>query len=531
MIKIKSILIENFRGIKRLQIDLNCINLIIQGLNGTGKSGVVDAIEFGLTGEITRLSGVGTANISLKSHAPHVDFRDMPEKAKVVIDIINQQGEIFTIERTVASPQKPSINPNNNEAQRILSFLKEHPEFALSRKEILKFILAEPGKRAKEVQALLKMEAVEKVRTSFQTLCNKMQRELTAKSNEVNHSTKNFLNHLQLQELKQELVITSINKVRKSIGLDEILSISSQTKLSEGIDSKISDTKKQISKKDAQEKINAFVLKITQHQEIVKSALNETKLAINEIEKSPDILNNISKQHLYETGLDLVQEEICPLCDNEWDIEKLKEYIQNKIEKNNHAVSIKNKILNGCDILKANWKIISDEIIEIKRTAISLNMTQEAEDLGKLVILILSDIKLLDSPFLNVENILKFVDNPYLRIDDNIQHILGTVLEEVKKLPEVSKEEEAKQYLIIADERFKNYQEKKREKDIYSIRYNLSKNLSDIYTSISEEKLLHLYSEVEKEFSKFYGQINKEDESGFKANLTPNQGGLTFEVD
>ena len=73
MIRVKSIHIEEFRGIRVLDLVLDKENFGICGPNGTGKSGVVDAVEFCLTGDVTRLSGQGTAGLSVKSHAPHVD--------------------------------------------------------------------------------------------------------------------------------------------------------------------------------------------------------------------------------------------------------------------------------------------------------------------------------------------------------------------------------------------------------------------------------------------------------------------------
>lgn len=85
MIRIKTIHIEEFRGVRDLDIDLSLKSFGICGPNGTGKSGVVDAIEFCLTGDVTRLSGQGTAGLSVKNHAPHVDYRENPEKAKVTI--------------------------------------------------------------------------------------------------------------------------------------------------------------------------------------------------------------------------------------------------------------------------------------------------------------------------------------------------------------------------------------------------------------------------------------------------------------
>lgn len=52
MIKVESVKIEEFRGIRDLTINLGGKNYAICGPNGTGKSGIVDALEFGLTGSI-----------------------------------------------------------------------------------------------------------------------------------------------------------------------------------------------------------------------------------------------------------------------------------------------------------------------------------------------------------------------------------------------------------------------------------------------------------------------------------------------
>ncbi|SEK05193.1 AAA domain-containing protein [Sphingobium sp. AP50] len=57
--KIDQITIKEFRGIRELTFDLKGKNFAACGPNGTGKSGIVDAIEFALTGNISRLAGAG----------------------------------------------------------------------------------------------------------------------------------------------------------------------------------------------------------------------------------------------------------------------------------------------------------------------------------------------------------------------------------------------------------------------------------------------------------------------------------------
>jgi hypothetical protein len=51
------------------------------------------------------------------------------------------------------------------------------------------------------------------------------------------------------------------------------------------------------------------------------------------------------------------------------------------------------------------------------------------------------------------------------------------------------------------------------------------------YCAASDEALTSLYSDVEKEFSEFYREINSDDESAFKASLEPSAGKLDLSVD
>src|SRR6266436_5078601 len=114
MIRVESITIEDFRGIRSLTLDFKGKNFAVCGPNGTGKSGVVDALEFVLTGNLSRLSGEGRGDISLKEHAPHVDKRNDPGKARVKAKIrIPSLNQTVTIERTPKSSGTMQFAPND----------------------------------------------------------------------------------------------------------------------------------------------------------------------------------------------------------------------------------------------------------------------------------------------------------------------------------------------------------------------------------------------------------------------------------
>ena len=64
--------IKNVRGLPGTTLQPDGKSMVIWGPNGAGKSGVVDAIDFVLTGRISRLAGEGTAGITLTKHGPHI---------------------------------------------------------------------------------------------------------------------------------------------------------------------------------------------------------------------------------------------------------------------------------------------------------------------------------------------------------------------------------------------------------------------------------------------------------------------------
>lgn len=67
--KIQELEICNFRGIKELKLEPKAKNFLISGPNGSSKSAKVDAVDFLLTGQVSRMTGAGTKDIKLQEHA------------------------------------------------------------------------------------------------------------------------------------------------------------------------------------------------------------------------------------------------------------------------------------------------------------------------------------------------------------------------------------------------------------------------------------------------------------------------------
>jgi DNA repair exonuclease SbcCD ATPase subunit len=205
LIRLESAHIEEVRGIRSLDIDFRGRTFAISGPNGSGKSGVIDAVEFGLTGQIGRLTGRGTKGLTVAEHGPHVDKIKFPDAAFVELKVsLSALGKTATITRKVTAPKKPKIVPNDPDVLAALSEVADHPEITLSRREILRFILIEPTKRSDEVQTILKLEEIGQTRSALNTAQNRLGTAARNATTLVNTSRDLLARHLQLSALRGE---------------------------------------------------------------------------------------------------------------------------------------------------------------------------------------------------------------------------------------------------------------------------------------------------------------------------------------
>jgi exonuclease SbcC len=96
---IKSLSIRNFRGIRRLDLDFDCELVAIYGRNGTGKTSIIDAIEWSLLGEVERLSWPSEDDESKRM--PYVNLLSEDGNATVAMSL-TADGSTRVIERSTS---------------------------------------------------------------------------------------------------------------------------------------------------------------------------------------------------------------------------------------------------------------------------------------------------------------------------------------------------------------------------------------------------------------------------------------------
>jgi hypothetical protein len=333
VIKLESAHIEEVRGIRNLDIDFHKATFAISGPNGSGKSGVIDAIEFALTGSISRLMGRGTKGLSIAEHGPHVDKVKFPDAAFVRVKVyLTDLGKSATVTRKVKTPTKVIIEPPNPDITAALAEVAAHPEITLSRREILRFILVEPTKRSEEIQTILKLDDIGQVRAALNTAQNRLQTADKTATTQVNSSREALLTHLQLPALNAEKLLGAVNKRRMLLGLPEIPELTSDTKLDDGMTSAAAG--QEFNKQSALRDLNTAALAFAGVASQAAAEAAAIVTDIGKLEADPALLIAVQRRSFVEKGLELMDGAECPLCDHTWESEAdLRAHLAEKLAK------------------------------------------------------------------------------------------------------------------------------------------------------------------------------------------------------
>ncbi|MBI4529874.1 MAG: AAA family ATPase [Deltaproteobacteria bacterium] len=537
MIRIKTIHIEEFRGIRDLDLDLAGNNFGICGPNGTGKSGVVDAIEFCLTGDVTRLSGQGTAGLSVKNHAPHVDQRHNPEKANVTITAdIPSLSKTVRIHRSVKNPTKVQITPADADVKRVVEELETHPEFALSRREIVKYIITPPGRRSEDVQTLLRLDHIERLRQSLTTFRNKRRDEADEAERNRSKAESELKTALKIDKLERLLVLEKVNEKRQILGLPPFEELKKETSFTAGAAiSQEAEKKPALRKAVALTDLAALRSAI---QGAEPTALIEHRAAAQAaLERFRDDRHALilARQHGFvQTGLELVTEDACPLCDKPWKADELREYLRDKILS---AAEI-DKLLGK---LRTNINAVLDAlVVRMQATERAIQYCQNLQPPvpPAEIQAYLDHLKVAETALKN-----------FLADHSHIAPALEAIAESwwspaaaqraridechaaVSTLPDTSAEDEARHILSVAQDRYERLLETTRTARVMKSRSAVAQKVLDHFNHTATAVLEGIYDQVAKEFTNYYRAINREDEEKFIGKLKSEPAKLSFDVD
>jgi predicted ATPase len=531
VIRVDSVTIKEFRGIRDLTLDFKEKNFAICGPNGTGKSGVVDALEFALTGNVSRLSGEGRGDISLKQHGPHVDRRNDPGKARVIVKLtIPSLGKTVTVERSLKTPAVAHVTPSDAASLEMLQHVKSHPEIVLSRRELIRYVLATPGKRAEEVQALLHLDQVEQVRALLQKIANSCEKQSGVLGTTATQSREHLLRATGTSELTKEQVLAAANAQRAILGLPTLADMTESTSLKDGMATPGLAQPQRIPKAQALADIRAARETLAE----IASAPNAKCVAevvadLNALADDIAVAASVKRETFYTTGMDLIEAAACPFCDTPWDLGALKRHIQAKID---HLEEIsrmrritENKIAPLTTVLR-KVQVAMNTLVGYAALASPPVVIEEARTYGANCG---TGVERLTAFLPLAETITALTNVPL--VPKGALDAIDRFDKAVSALPDPTKQDAARDWLTVAQERLEVWHDALRKQKAATEQAQRARQVSDIYAATSDTVLTGIYASVEKDFASLYGFVNRDDEDKFKAQLIPSMGKLGFDVD
>ena len=529
MIKLETAHIEEVRGIRKLDIDFEKQTFAISGPNGTGKSGVIDAIEFALTGQIGRLTGRGTKGLSVAEHGPHVDKVKFPDAAFVELKVfIPTLGKSATITRKVSAPGKPKIVPADPDVKAMLDEIADHPEITLARRDILRFILIEPTKRSEEIQAILKLEEIGQTRAALNTAQNKLQTAQKVAASQVQSSRDTLQRHLQIAVFGAGELLAVVNAKRETLGLPKLDKLGLNAQLDAGISD--ADKSPEFNKQSVLHDLKAMSDALDPLADTTKEDTAAILAGIATLEGDPALLQALQRRSLVEKGLDLVDGPECPLCDHPWPNEDhLLDHLKTKLTKSEEAGKLKASLLkNGSGIAEHVERVLGllRQTHRIAKAEDNPAVLELANNWGK-------DLQELKGQLSTFDGLIGMKDrltDDWPRMPVEFRPKLGDLESKIKAKPDQSATIEAQTFLTTAQLRLGDYRDAMRRNEAAKLASSSAKAAYDAYCRVMEDELNALYDDVQEDFSTFYRLINGDDEAKFTAKLTPSEGRLDLDV-
>jgi DNA repair exonuclease SbcCD ATPase subunit len=525
---------SNIRGIKSLKIEPRGENFVIWGPNGSGKSSVVDAIDFLLTGQISRLTGRGAGSLALEKHGPHIDCKN-PDDAwvKGTFQIAGLAQEIV-LRRCLNSPNELEYNEAFREQIEPILAVARRGQHVLTRRDILRFITSDAGTRAKDIQNLLDLSDIEKIRQALVTAKNKLEDESKAAAGHVETAKGRVSATVHLEKFEVDKILESVNQSRSDLGGMPLGKLNSSL-LKTGIKPPVvKETEHAINltllEKDIQS-LNRITMPDFKQQ--IENTETELRTVLETVNSDSRLLRNLSCFQLITLGLQLLDESgSCPLCDTPWPPEKLKEHLEEKKANAKEASDLKKRIDRASSDILGTVSNVRGSVESVLTSANELGLQEETLRL----VTWLSDLDefraFLQAPISTEKMLFSGDQINTMFYPEKGDILLSSIYQKAKtECPETTPEQNAWDLLTRLEENLKALEEDEetsRKAQLYFSRANI---LHEKYLETRDAVLSGLYDKIKGRFVTLYSKLHGPDESRFGAMLKAEGPALNFEVD
>lgn len=305
--KLKLLKVRALRGLRDLEIPFEGKGLLLWGENGSGKSSIVDALDFLFTGQIRHLGGI--RGLSLSRHGPHFDMGETAMEVEATFD----PGPVV-VSRTISNaPVVPSVLATVWDTAK-------GGNFVLRRSQLLDFIHADPAERFRTVGSLIGIEALDEIELAMMRARDRFDGDATAQGQEVRRIEGRLGNLVGVVSGTPDSVLAEINIKASSLRLSNLASLAD-------IAQTIPGWLRSVKEAD-QGRLGALNVVTNQVDAVgvpddLAARLEDYRRVYSKLASQRATLDRLSEAALLEEGqkfLESTNTTVCPLCEQPIDL-------------------------------------------------------------------------------------------------------------------------------------------------------------------------------------------------------------------
>ena len=531
--------VQNVRGLPDLTFNLDGKNVAIWGPNGAGKSCVVDAIDFLFTGRISRLMGEGTGALTLARHGPHIDHDAQSALVSATVQLAGFP-EPVELSRCMAQPDHLVCPDNARALVADTSDLMNRGGVVLTRRDILRFVVAEGGKRADEIEALLRLKDVDDVRSSLIRARTELGRKEKSAQDAIETARAEVNVTLGLDKYSDEGLLDQVNASRQVLG-GGTLESNTPGLFKDGLapppapETGPSSVNPVLFRRAVQNVKQRTDLSLVPPQAGKDRNLRES---ITKLKQNPELLAELEHLELTEHAGRFVDDSTtaCPVCGASWPEGYLRNHLETRIATAQEARRVRKEVSEN------------SEALAIPLRDVIANVTALSEGLGAAELdTVGGDRSVLGGWLVGLKALQEVLNDPiehYLRsefttevvakllVPENLNDLLGRIEKAVQEaVPKTSPEQTAWDKLTRLEESVRALGNRVQEREIATLNFQRSKVFVEEYEKARDSLLGGLYSRIADRFVEFYCVLHDHESEHFSASLRPQRASLTFEVD
>lgn len=502
--KIKKINITAFRGIPELELNLNGKGLLLKGDNGTGKSSIVDALEFFFCGRINHLEGV--QGISLQRHAPHVFCK--PEEVKV--SLVFDPGEIVLNRTFESEPACPSILETYFE-------VTQTGVFILRRAQVLEFIINQPADRFRTIGSIIGIEDLDDIELAMMRARDGLETDLTGKVGTINNYFQQ-LSRILGKDIGSEVeVLDVLNEILRTAGLPELKSLEKTEAHAAKIWEK-TRAEEAVRKIGRLEELSLELRGIAIDEDGILQAID----AVNE--KIGDLLEEKVKKErsvasLLEIGTKVMEKwelDVCPLCQQDIKRDEVLGQIKGRLSTLEALSERASEVRRECASIKRKLEEILRSVTKVPPKTVEFpELAEKNEVLTKQIDSFSKFMGIVDTAA-EVEN--KIPTDVLKDILISTNKLIGDLSKKSTSLFEAERITEAeKEVLRIVGvmgqvkSKAEELSKTRMELELIKKRFGIARNVYSRFTSIKREKVQEVFDVIQSDIEKYYVMLHPGD--------------------